>query len=74
RVPKSNLLGKEGKGFNIAMTCLDGARIGVGAQAVGIAEGALEAFFFDSMFHKKFICINKTFQNNLLIIILSLWH
>lgn len=42
RVPKSNLLGKEGKGFNIAMTCLDGARIGVGAQAVGIAEGALE--------------------------------
>ena len=38
----SNLLGKEGKGFNIAMTCLDGARIGVGAQAVGIAEGALE--------------------------------
>lgn len=42
RVPKENLLGKEGKGFNIAMTCLDGARIGVGAQALGIAEGALE--------------------------------
>lgn len=42
RVPKENLVGKEGKGFNIAMALLDGARIGVGAQAVGIAEGALE--------------------------------
>lgn len=42
RVPKENLVGKEGKGFNIAMTLLDGARIGVGAQALGIAEGALE--------------------------------
>ena len=42
RVPKENLLGKLGKGFNIAMACLDGARIGVAAQALGIAEGALE--------------------------------
>lgn len=42
RVPKENLLGKEGKGFNIAMACLDGARIGVAAQALGIAEGAFE--------------------------------
>jgi len=42
RVPKENLLGKEGKGFNIAMSCLDGARIGVAAQALGIAEGAFE--------------------------------
>lgn len=42
RVPKENLVGKEGKGFNIAMSCLDGARIGVAAQALGIAEGALE--------------------------------
>ena len=41
RVPKSNLVGKEGKGFNIAMTALDGARIGVAAQALGIAEEAL---------------------------------
>lgn len=41
RVPKENLLGKEGKGFSMAMTCLDGARIGVAAQALGIAEGAL---------------------------------
>lgn len=42
RVPKSNLLGKEGEGFKISMIGLDGARIGVGAQALGIAEGALE--------------------------------
>ncbi len=42
RVPKENLVGKEGKGFRIAMSALDGARIGVGAQALGIADGALE--------------------------------
>ncbi len=41
RVPKENLLGVEGKGFKYAMEALDGARIGVGAQAVGVAEGAL---------------------------------
>ncbi|MCG4808290.1 acyl-CoA dehydrogenase, partial [Collinsella aerofaciens] len=42
RVPKENLVGKEGKGFGIAMSALDGARIGVGAQALGLAEEALE--------------------------------
>lgn len=41
-VPKENLLGVEGKGFNIAMATLDGGRIGIAAQALGIAEGALE--------------------------------
>ena len=41
-VPKENLLGKEGKGFKIAMQTLDGGRIGVGAQGLGIAEGAWE--------------------------------
>ena len=40
-VPKENLLGKEGKGFNIAMQTLDGGRIGIAAQSLGIAEGAL---------------------------------
>lgn len=39
-VPKENLLGKEGKGFGIAMSTLDGGRIGIAAQALGIAEGA----------------------------------
>jgi alkylation response protein AidB-like acyl-CoA dehydrogenase len=42
RVPRENLVGKEGHGFKIAMIGLDGARIGVAAQALGIAEGALE--------------------------------
>ena len=42
RIPKSNLLGREGKGFGIAMSTLDGGRIGIAAQALGIAEGALE--------------------------------
>ncbi len=42
RVPKENLLGELGKGFDLAMGTLDGGRIGVGAQALGIAEGAFE--------------------------------
>ena len=42
RIPKENLLGEEGKGFKIAMATLDGGRIGIAAQALGIAEGALE--------------------------------
>ena len=41
-VPKENLIGKEGKGFGIAMKTLDGGRIGIAAQALGIAGGALE--------------------------------
>lgn len=41
KVPVENLLGEEGKGFKIAMSTLDGGRIGVAAQALGIAEGAL---------------------------------
>jgi butyryl-CoA dehydrogenase len=43
RVPKENLLGAEGQGFTIAMTTLDGGRNGIAAQAVGIAQGALDA-------------------------------
>lgn len=43
RIPKENLLGKEGKGFGIAMHTLDGGRIGIAAQALGLAEGALES-------------------------------
>ena len=41
-VPKENMLGKEGKGFKVAMGTLDGGRVGVAAQATGIAEGAIE--------------------------------
>ena len=43
RVPKENLLGEEGDGFKIAMMTLDGGRNGIAAQAVGIAQGALDA-------------------------------
>lgn len=42
KVPKENLLGKEGQGFRIAMETLDGGRIGIAAQALGIAQGAYE--------------------------------
>jgi butyryl-CoA dehydrogenase len=41
-VPVENMLGKEGKGFGIAMNTLDGGRIGIAAQALGIAEGAFD--------------------------------
>jgi butyryl-CoA dehydrogenase len=42
RVPAANLLGREGEGFKIAMVALDCGRIGIAAQAVGLAQGALE--------------------------------
>ena len=41
-VPKENLLGKEGQGFKIAMQTLDGGRIGIAAQALGLGEGAID--------------------------------
>ena len=43
RIPKENLLGKEGEGFKLAMKTLDGGRIGIASQALGIAQGAYEA-------------------------------
>ncbi len=43
KIPKENLLGKEGQGFKIAMATLDGGRIGIASQALGIAQGAYEA-------------------------------
>ena len=42
-LPRSALLGEEGQGFSIAMQTLDGGRVGIAAQALGIAQGALEA-------------------------------
>lgn len=42
QVPKENLLGREGKGFSIAMKTLDGGRVGIAAQALGIGQGALD--------------------------------
>jgi len=43
RVPVENRLGEEGDGFKIAMTCLDGGRIGIGAQSIGVARAAFDA-------------------------------
>jgi butyryl-CoA dehydrogenase len=43
RIPKQNLLGKEGEGFKVFMETLDGGRISIGALALGIAQGALDA-------------------------------
>ena len=43
KIPKENLLGEIGKGFKVAMMTLDGGRIGIGAQALGIAQGCIDA-------------------------------
>ena len=63
RIPKENLLGKMGKGFSIAMHTLDGGRIGIGAQALGIAEGALEATVNYVKERKQFGRSLSAFQN-----------
>ena len=60
-VPKENLLGSEGGGFRVAMQTLDGGRIGIAAQAVGIAQGALEAAISYSKERKQF---NKPISAN----------
>lgn len=60
RVPQKNLLGKEGQGFKIAMVMLDGARIGIAAQAIGIAEGALEESI---KYMKERVQFGKTIAN-----------
>jgi butyryl-CoA dehydrogenase len=54
RVPVENLLGVEGKGFNIAMDTLNGGRIGIASQALGIAEGAFERALAYSKERKQF--------------------
>lgn len=54
RVPKENLLGKEGQGFKIAMSVLDNARLGAGAMAVGIAQAAYETALAYALERKQF--------------------
>ena len=54
RIPKENLLGQEGMGFKLIMTTLDGGRIGIAAQAVGIAQGAYEAAINYSKIREQF--------------------
>ncbi|HVZ38424.1 MAG TPA: acyl-CoA dehydrogenase [Candidatus Kapabacteria bacterium] len=54
RVPAENMLGPEGRGFNLAMETLNGGRIGIAAQALGIAQGAYEAALAYSKERKAF--------------------
>jgi len=54
RIPKENLLGQEGMGFKLIMMTLDGGRIGIAAQALGIAQGAFEAALEYSKIREQF--------------------
>jgi butyryl-CoA dehydrogenase len=63
KVPKENMLGKLNKGFKIALTTLDGGRIGIAAQAVGIAFGALEETIQYVKERKQFNRPIASFQN-----------
>ena len=63
RIPKENLLGQEGKGFGIAMHTLDGGRIGIAAQALGLAEGALDRTIAYVKERKQFVRAIGAFQN-----------
>ncbi|MBO4997169.1 MAG: acyl-CoA dehydrogenase [Lachnospira sp.] len=63
RIPKDALLGQKGKGFGIAMHTLDGGRIGIAAQALGIAEGALETTIEYVKERKQFGRSIAQFQN-----------
>ncbi len=63
RIPKENLLAKEGHGFKIAMKTLDGGRIGIAAQALGIAQGALDATISYTKERKQFNRTISYFQN-----------
>ena len=63
RIPEENLLGKIGKGFSIAMHSLDGGRIGIAAQALGLAEGALDNTIAYVKERKQFGRAIAQFQN-----------
>ncbi len=54
RIPAENLLGEEGRGFNIAMDTLNGGRVGIASQALGIAEGAFDLALAYSKERKQF--------------------
>ena len=69
RVPKENLLGEVGDGFKIAMMTLDGGRNGIAAQAVGIAQGALDAAVI--MQKNAFNLVNLLLHNKELVLNLA---
>ena len=62
RIPGGNLLGEEGSGFKVAMKTLDGGRIGIGAQALGIAQGALDVAVDYAKERKQFDVPISSFQ------------
>jgi len=62
-VPKENLIGKEGQGFKIAMKTLDGGRIGIASQALGIAQGAIDQTVKYVQERKQFGRSISKFQN-----------
>lgn len=68
KVPKENLLGKVGDGFKIAMWTLDGGRIGIAAQAMGIAEGAFERMIDYVKTRKQFGKSIASFQHSQFLI------
>ena len=63
RIPKANLLGELGKGFTIAMMTLDGGRIGIASQALGIAQGAMDVTVKYTKERKQFGKAIAAFQN-----------
>ncbi len=63
RIPKENLLGQLGKGFKLAMMTLDGGRIGIAAQALGIAQGAMDETVKYTQERKQFGRSISQFQN-----------
>ena len=67
-VPVENMLGKEGEGFKIAMHTLDGGRIGIAAQALGIAEGALKETIAYVKLREQFGKPLSAFQNTQFVI------
>ncbi|MDD2576753.1 MAG: acyl-CoA dehydrogenase [Bacteroidales bacterium] len=62
-IPKENLLGKLGKGFSLAMKTLDGGRIGIAAQALGLAQGAMDETIKYTKERKQFGKAISKFQN-----------
>ncbi|MGL6200791.1 MAG: acyl-CoA dehydrogenase [Lachnospiraceae bacterium] len=63
KVPKENMVGFEGKGFGIAMKALDGGRIGIAAQAIGLAQGAIDEVVEYVKERKQFNKPLAAFQN-----------
>jgi butyryl-CoA dehydrogenase len=63
RIPKENLLGKEGSGYKIALKTLDGGRIGIAAQALGLAQGAIDQTIGYVKERKQFGKSIASFQN-----------